>query len=71
VAVIERHADQPADEGALRAAMAKQLEPHAVPSVIRWVDFMPRTDNDKLDRQGVAAWLETLDPNPAEGMRHD
>jgi D-alanine--poly(phosphoribitol) ligase subunit 1 len=61
-AVIERHAGQLPDEAALRRALAKQLEAHAVPSVIRWVDLMPRTTNDKLDRQGVAAWLDAEEP---------
>jgi D-alanine--poly(phosphoribitol) ligase subunit 1 len=66
VAVIERPGDQPADEAALRAALARQLEAHAVPSVIRWVDLMPRSENDKLDRRRVAAWLDEEDPTSAK-----
>ena len=58
-AVLEKRADRPPNEAALRAALAKKLEPHAVPSIIRWIDQMPRTANDKLDRQGVATWLDT------------
>lgn len=57
-AVIEQRPDQPCDETTLRAALAKKLEMHAIPSVVRWVDLIPRTANDKLDHQGVAAWLD-------------
>jgi D-alanine--poly(phosphoribitol) ligase subunit 1 len=58
-AVIERHPTSCFDETALRAALAKQLEAHAVPSIIRLIDQMPRTQNDKLDRQAVAEWLDS------------
>jgi D-alanine--poly(phosphoribitol) ligase subunit 1 len=57
-AVIERRPDRPPDDAALRAALAKQLEAHAIPSIIRWIDLIPRNQNDKLDRQRVAAWLD-------------
>jgi acyl-coenzyme A synthetase/AMP-(fatty) acid ligase len=57
-AVIERRLDRCADETALRAALAKKLEAHAIPTVVRWIDLMPRTANDKLDRQSVADWLD-------------
>jgi len=57
-AVIERHPDRVFDEGALRAALAKQLEAHAIPSIIRLIDIMPRNHNDKLDRRAVSGWLD-------------
>jgi acyl-coenzyme A synthetase/AMP-(fatty) acid ligase len=37
------------------------LEAHAIPSVIRWIEVLPRTQNDKLDRAGVAAWLDAYE----------
>ena len=49
------------DEAALRAALAKTLEPHAVPYVIKAIEAIPRTENDKLDRRAVAAWLDAAD----------
>jgi D-alanine--poly(phosphoribitol) ligase subunit 1 len=60
-AVIERGPGQSQDETALRAALACRLEAHAIPSVIRWIDVLPRTQNDKLDRAGVAAWLDAYE----------
>jgi D-alanine--poly(phosphoribitol) ligase subunit 1 len=57
-AVIEHHPDRPFDETQLRAALAKVLEPHAIPTVLRVVDRMPRTANDKLDRAAVVEWLD-------------
>ncbi len=64
-AVIERSPEKFADEGALRTALAKTLEAHAIPSVVRWIDLIPRTANDKLDRQGVAAWLDAQELSAA------
>jgi D-alanine--poly(phosphoribitol) ligase subunit 1 len=58
-AVIELRPDRSPDETALREALSQQLEFHAIPSIIRWIDLMPRNQNDKLDRQGVAAWLDS------------
>lgn len=57
-AVIERHPERQFDETDVRTALAKQLEAHAIPSIIRLVDQMPRTANDKLDRQAVGLWLD-------------
>jgi acyl-coenzyme A synthetase/AMP-(fatty) acid ligase len=60
-AVIECPAPKPFDETALRAALGKRLEAHAVPSLIKRIEQLPRTDNDKLDRRAVAAWLDATD----------
>jgi D-alanine--poly(phosphoribitol) ligase subunit 1 len=57
-AVIECPRPQPFDEGALRRALAKKLEAHAVPYLIKRIEQMPRTDNHKLDRHAVIAWLD-------------
>jgi len=59
VAVIEHSQPHTFDEGALRAALGRTLEAHAVPCIIRLIDHLPRTPNDKLDRRAVSAWLET------------
>lgn len=56
-AVIERRPEVPFDEATLRAALAKGLEQHAIPTVIRLIERMPRTANDKLDRAAVVEWL--------------
>jgi acyl-coenzyme A synthetase/AMP-(fatty) acid ligase len=56
-AVIEESAAQEFEEGALRAALAARLEAHAVPKIIKLIKHLPRTENDKLDRRAVAAWL--------------
>jgi D-alanine--poly(phosphoribitol) ligase subunit 1 len=56
-AVIEESAAQEFEEGALRAALAARLEAHAVPKIIKVIKHLPRTENDKLDRRAVAAWL--------------
>jgi D-alanine--poly(phosphoribitol) ligase subunit 1 len=60
-AVIECPLPKSFDEGALRAALAQKLESHAVPYLIKRIDQMPRTDNHKLDRRAVIAWLDTAD----------
>lgn len=57
-AVIERTPDRPFDESALRAALGKKLEPHAVPAAIAEIERAPRNDNDKLDRKAAAQWFE-------------
>ena len=64
-AVIECARGKVLDEGALRAALARKLEAHAVPSIIRSIEHLPRTNNDKLDRRAVAAWLDTSDSGVA------
>jgi len=56
-AVIEESTARKFDEAALRAALAARLEAYAVPKIIKLIKHLPRTDNDKLDRQAVAAWL--------------
>jgi D-alanine--poly(phosphoribitol) ligase subunit 1 len=57
-AVIEQHPDRAYDETALRAALATRLEKSAMPEVIRPIDRIPRSENDKLDRKAVVAWLD-------------
>jgi len=65
-AVIERHPTRTFDEATVRAALALRLEAHAIPSIIRLIDLMPRTQNDKLDRQAVSQWLDgVVRQNPA------
>ncbi len=60
-AVIEHDPAHPFDEAALRDALAKKLEKHAVPSIIRLIDRMPHNQNDKLDRKAVAEWLASTE----------
>jgi D-alanine--poly(phosphoribitol) ligase subunit 1 len=57
-AVIEHRAEAVFDESALRGALAKVLETHAIPTVIRVIERMPRSANDKLDRAAVVEWLD-------------
>jgi D-alanine--poly(phosphoribitol) ligase subunit 1 len=64
-AVIECPPAKPFDEGALRAALAKRLEAHAVPYIIKCIEQMPRSDNHKLDRRAVAVWLDAADNDAA------
>jgi D-alanine--poly(phosphoribitol) ligase subunit 1 len=60
-AVIECPCLKPFDEGALRMALAKKLEAHAVPYIIKRIEEMPRTDNHKLDRHAVIDWLDAAE----------
>jgi D-alanine--poly(phosphoribitol) ligase subunit 1 len=60
-AVIECPALERFDEAALRAALATKLEAHAVPYLIKPIQQLPRTENHKLDRRAVAAWLDAAD----------
>jgi D-alanine--poly(phosphoribitol) ligase subunit 1 len=64
-AVIECPPGKDFDEGALRAGLAKKLEAHAVPYIIKRIEQMPRTDNHKLDRRAVAMWLDAADGGAA------
>jgi D-alanine--poly(phosphoribitol) ligase subunit 1 len=59
VAVIENPPGLPIAIATLRRALSKQLEPHAIPTAIHSLERIPRTDNDKLDRSAVLAWLES------------
>jgi D-alanine--poly(phosphoribitol) ligase subunit 1 len=70
-AVIERHPGRTFDEVALRAALAQRLEAHAIPSIIRIIDLMPRTHNDKLDRQAVNEWLNAKEHNSTALIHRD
>jgi D-alanine--poly(phosphoribitol) ligase subunit 1 len=56
-AVIEQQPGREFDEHTLRSDLSKQLEAHAIPSIIRLVERIPRTSNDKLDRDAVAEML--------------
>lgn len=58
VAFIERRGDRTLDLAALRSALARRLEPYAIPEYIRLIDRIPRTENDKLDRAAVMALFE-------------
>ena len=60
-AVIECPHSKPFDEGALRTALAKKLEAHAVPYLIKRIEQMPRTDNHKLNRHAVIEWLDAAE----------
>jgi D-alanine--poly(phosphoribitol) ligase subunit 1 len=57
-AVIERRPGHSFDELTLRSGLAKRLEAHAIPAVIRPIDLIPRNQNDKLDRVAVGKWLD-------------
>ncbi len=46
------------DETELRSALARKLEPHAIPERIVMVDHIPRNENEKLDRKKAAAMME-------------
>ncbi len=59
-AVVEEMPDRKFDESALRAALAKKIESHAVPAAIVALPRMPRNDNDKLDRKAAAAMFEDV-----------
>jgi acyl-CoA synthetase (AMP-forming)/AMP-acid ligase II len=70
VAYIERRPDQTFDEAALRAALAQRLEPYAIPTYIRTIERIPRSENDKLDRAAVAALFEAeIGPLEAEAAK--
>jgi D-alanine--poly(phosphoribitol) ligase subunit 1 len=58
-AVIEHSPEFAFNEPDLRKALTGKLEPHAIPTVIRLIDAIPRTANDKLDRDAVRLWLES------------
>jgi D-alanine--poly(phosphoribitol) ligase subunit 1 len=58
-AVIERRSDLDFDEAQLRGALAQKLDAYAIPSIIRRIDLIPRTQNDKIDRKAVSEWLDT------------
>jgi D-alanine--poly(phosphoribitol) ligase subunit 1 len=57
-AVVEQSEGKHFDEAALRTALASRLEVHAIPELIRVIDQLPRSENDKLDRRLVKDWLE-------------
>ncbi len=57
VAVIETPQGLPVAPAALRRALSKQLENHAIPTAIHSLERIPRTDNDKLDHSAVLTWL--------------
>jgi D-alanine--poly(phosphoribitol) ligase subunit 1 len=56
-AVVEESPGLAFDEAALRAALAARLDAFAVPKIIKLIKCLPRTENDKIDRKAVAAWL--------------
>ena len=58
VAFVERRQDRDFDQAALRAVLATKLEPYAIPTYLRAVDRMPRSENDKLDRAAVMSLFE-------------
>jgi D-alanine--poly(phosphoribitol) ligase subunit 1 len=57
-AVVEPSTTHAFSKGELRKALAQKLEPHAIPSLITPIERIPRTPNDKLDREGVRQWLD-------------
>jgi len=61
-AVIEQDPATRFDEPALRQTLARTLERHAIPAVIRRTAQLPRNENDKIDRKSVAAWLDAETP---------
>jgi D-alanine--poly(phosphoribitol) ligase subunit 1 len=58
VAFVERRPDCDFDQSALRAVLATKLEPYAIPTYLRAIDRIPRSENDKLDRGAVMALFE-------------
>jgi len=54
-AVIEGSPKQ--SEAELRTGLSRRLDRHVIPEVIRWIDHVPRSANDKLDRRSVIEWL--------------
>lgn len=58
-AVIECVEPETFDDAALRRALAKKIEAHGIPEIIRAMPLLPRSENDKLDRAAVAAWLDS------------
>jgi len=61
-AVIEGKPSQ--SETDLRTALSRRLDRHAVPEIICWIDHIPRSANDKLDRRGVIEWLNARASDP-------
>ncbi|HTV80765.1 MAG TPA: AMP-binding protein, partial [Steroidobacteraceae bacterium] len=61
-AVIEQKSGVEFDEMRLRAALAQKIDDYAIPSIIRLIDHVPRTQNDKLDREAISAWLDAGEP---------
>jgi acyl-coenzyme A synthetase/AMP-(fatty) acid ligase len=57
-AVIEAREGAVLNEGQLRRSLAKKLEHHAIPVVLRTIQSLPRNENDKIDSASVAKWLE-------------
>jgi D-alanine--poly(phosphoribitol) ligase subunit 1 len=57
-AVVERIAEKPFNEVALRQAIGQRVDSFAVPERVLMIDRMPRNDNDKLDRKAAASWLD-------------
>jgi len=65
VAVIETPTGVLVEAKALRTALARTLESHAIPTAFHTMERLPRTDNDKLDRGAVLAWLESRESRGA------
>jgi D-alanine--poly(phosphoribitol) ligase subunit 1 len=59
VAIVETDgARVPFNEPAIRTALARKIEPHAIPEKIVAVERLPLNENDKLDRHRAAALME-------------
>jgi len=58
-AVIEGSPRHSRDD--LRSTLLQRLDRHAVPEIIHWMDHIPRSANDKLDRRGILEWLTRME----------
>jgi D-alanine--poly(phosphoribitol) ligase subunit 1 len=51
------------DAERLRRDLIGRIEGHAIPTVIRAIPAMPRSDNDKIDQAAIVRWLEADAPS--------
>jgi len=58
-AVVEELPDRALDERQLKLELSQLIEAHAVPERVLGIAHMPRSENDKLDRQAAAQWFGT------------
>lgn len=62
VAVVEHAGHSPFNERALRDQLALQVEAHMIPASIWPIDCLPRSENDKIDRNQARQWFEAQQP---------
>jgi D-alanine--poly(phosphoribitol) ligase subunit 1 len=58
-AIVERRDGATFDVTAMQKALVSKLEDYAIPSEIREIPYMPRNENDKVDRRAAIAWFDS------------